>query len=116
MTQYYSDEVKDFIFANENMKPSERQAAKHDAGKPDMSLILPEFEMGVAKVLSFGASKYGRLNYQQGIDEHRLLSAVMRHMNSYRAGQKTDEESGLSHLYHVAATLMMLDFYDRKDK
>ena len=120
--QHYSDETMAFLQLGKNSMDELNTfefketagATKHDGGKPDMDLILPEFEAGLANVLTFGSKKYGRLNYQKGMNKDRLLSAIMRHLNEYRSGQITDSESGLSHLYHIAASLMFLDFYDRK--
>lgn len=120
--QHYSDDTLAFLQLGRNSMDELNTfefkdtsgATKHDADKPDMDLILPEFEMGLATVLTFGAKKYGRLNYQKGMNKDRLLSAIMRHLNEYRSGQITDSESGLSHLYHMTASLMFLDFYDRK--
>lgn len=120
--QHYSDETMAFLQLGKNSMDELNTfefketagATKHDGGKPDMDLILPEFEAGLANVLTFGSKKYGRLNYQKGLVKNRLFSAIMRHLNEYRSGQITDSESGLSHLYHIAASLMFLDFYDRK--
>lgn len=75
---------------------------KFDDGKPLMGLIPPIAELEMAKVLTFGASKYGRENWRH-VDSasDRYLDAMMRHINSYRQGEQNDPESGMSHLAHV---------------
>ena len=75
---------------------------KFDDGKPLMGLIPPIAELEMARVLTFGASKYGRENWRH-VDgaSDRYLDAMMRHINSYRQGEQNDPESGISHLAHV---------------
>lgn len=67
-----------------------------------MRLIPPRAELEMAKVLTFGAEKYGVGNWAhvEGA-ETRYLDAMLRHINSYRQGEQTDQESGLSHLAHA---------------
>lgn len=76
--------------------------------KPPLDLLTLEFQTGAAKALGFGASKYGRHNFKDGIEHSRLIAAALRHLNQYNAGQDNDDESGLSHLCHAAASLNML--------
>jgi len=113
---YYSDEIKDFIFANENRGLLEKMSAetvKHDSGKPDMTLVDPDFMEVVAKVLMFGAKKYDRDNWRKGTKHSRVLAAAYRHLNKILKGEYYDEESGLPHLHHAATNLMFLDYYVR---
>ena len=80
---------------------------KFDQGKPMMSLIDPSFLTGVAQVLTFGANKYGKHNWRNGIHISRLVDAALRHINAFNSGLDLDEESGLEHLYHATCCLMM---------
>ena len=114
MKQYYSDEIKDFIFTKENHKTS-NETVKHDSGKPDMTLVDPDFMEGVAKVLMFGAKKYDRDNWRKGTKHSRVLAAAYRHLNKILKGEYYDEESGLPHLHHAATNLMFLDYYVRNN-
>jgi len=41
-----------------------------------------------------------------------MLAAVMRHMMKFNGGEELDDESGLPHLAHALATLMMV--FDRR--
>lgn len=83
-------------------------AKKFDKEKPDLSLIPKEALDGMAKVLMFGAEKYGRYNWLEGFDWHRLISAPMRHITEFNDGEDLDPESGLLHIYHAMCGLAML--------
>jgi hypothetical protein len=90
---------------------------KDDAGKPRVSLVEPEFILGVAEILTFGAKKYGKNNWQEATedDQERYKDAMMRHMLAYISGECLDPESGLPHLYHVSCNAMFLDYFDGID-
>ncbi len=81
---------------------------KDDQEKPDMDLLSPHAMEKIAQVMTYGKKKYGANNWRGGIAYSRLLAAVMRHINSYRKGEFTDPETGLSHLSHASCGLMML--------
>lgn len=89
---------------------------KHDKGKPMVSLINPKFIEGLAEVMTQGANKYGRDNWQECKEPHRYLDALLRHTLKYWDGEKVDTESGKSHLYHIAFNAMALDYLDNKLK
>jgi hypothetical protein len=83
-------------------------ARKDDDGKPPFDLLDPEFLSGVAAVLAFGATKYGRHNWRCGIACSRLYAALQRHLNAFWAGEDCDPETGLMHLHHAGCCLMFL--------
>lgn len=90
---------------------------KDDHGKPMMSIITPEFRVGLAKVLTFGAVKYTRNNWRSGTNYTRLLDSLHRHLAAFELGEDIDAESGLQHLYHAAANIMFLaTFVENPDK
>lgn len=95
------------------MKKHPKQGVKHDALKPEMDLLPREALVEVAKVLSFGAKKYGRFNWRQGIAWSRVISAAMRHLSAFNEGIDKDEETSLSHLSHAACNLMFLIQYEK---
>ena len=82
---------------------------KYDSGKPRFSLIDPKFMLEFAQVMTMGAEKYGADNWKT-IENAipRYKDALHRHMNAFEQGKMDDEESGLSHLAHVAANAMFL--------
>jgi len=81
---------------------------KHDSDKPRMDLLAPEALVAIAKVLGFGAKKYGDHNWRGGIDHSRLYAAVQRHLNQHWSGETLDDESGEPHLAHAMCGLMMM--------
>ena len=90
---------------------------KDDQEKNRLDLIEPEFIEGVGKVLTFGADKYEPNNWQKVEDaEDRYYAAALRHLIAWRKGEKTDPESGLSHLDHAACNLMFLQHFEREEK
>lgn len=99
-------------------KPSQAVTGrKDDQEKNRLDLIEPEFIEGVGKVLTFGADKYEPNNWQKVEDaENRYYAAALRHLIAWRKGEKTDPESGISHLYHVACNIMFLQHFEREEK
>jgi hypothetical protein len=89
--------------------------------KPIPGAITPEFILGMANVLAFGANKYGRDNWAKCKKNQIYLywDALYRHLEAYRSGIEFDEETGLSHLSHAACNLMFIqhltDKYKRKE-
>lgn len=82
---------------------------KYDSGKPQFSLIDPKFMLEFAQVMTMGAEKYGADNWKTVENAiPRYKDALHRHMNAFEQGKMDDEESGLSHLAHVAANAMFL--------
>lgn len=89
---------------------------KDDGGKPRLSLVEPEYIIGTAKILTFGAEKYGKNNWKtaKGDDVERYNDALLRHLYAYLGGERLDPESGQPHLHHVSCNLMFLDHFDRQ--
>jgi hypothetical protein len=86
---------------------------KFDNGKPDLSLVPHSATSVEAQVFGFGAVKYGRDNYKEGMESHRLVAACLRHIGAWQEGESLDPESGLSHLGHARCCLAMLIELDR---
>jgi hypothetical protein len=82
-----------------------KKGKKFDKSKPDLTLIPKEPLWELAKVLMFGEKKYGRWNWQDGIDIHRLTAAAMRHITQFNDGETNDKESGTCHLLNACANL-----------
>ena len=90
---------------------------KYDNQKPKLALLPAISVVEVGKVFTFGANKYGENNWRGGFKWTRLISACLRHVFAFLRGEDLDEESGLSHIAHAAACLLMLLelYYTRKD-
>jgi hypothetical protein len=84
------------------------QAIKFDQDKLPLHLLSTEAMNQTAAVLAFGAQKYAEHNWREGFAWSRPLSAAMRHITAFNAGEDRDPESGLSHLAHAACCIMFL--------
>lgn len=93
------------------------EGLKYDQDKEPMDLLDPSFLRGTAQVLGFGARKYNRHNWRNGINYSRLIAASLRHLSAINAGEDIDPESGLSHAWHLACCSMFLGWMmeNRKD-
>ena len=78
-------------------------------------LLDPIFTEGVADVLTMGALKYSPDNWKK-VDPTEYKRAIYHHLNEYLKGNKDDDESTMSHLYHLACNAMFLDWFDRQEK
>lgn len=88
------------------------KAIKHDSNKAPLDLLLPDVEDGVARVFGHGARKYERYGYLRGTEWSRYYAAARRHMNDWWGGEDLDiGDSGLHHLDHAIACLMILRVY-----
>lgn len=84
---------------------------KYDADKPPVHLIPPEALLEIAKILAFGAEKYGENNWRKDIDNtsySRTYASIQRHLLAWFAGQDLDPESGESHISHAATQILIL--------
>jgi Domain of unknown function (DUF5664) len=88
---------------------------KFDSGKPPISLIPRVAIEGEARVLGFGADKYGKDNWRKGCEWSRYIDAALRHMHAFAAGEDNDPESGESHLHHARCCLGFLAEYVDKN-
>ena len=62
----------------------------------------------VSKVFGWGARKYAERNWERGLNWSASKAALDRHLALWWAKQETDEESGMSHLAHVAWHALVL--------
>lgn len=90
------------------------QFMKFDSGKLRYGLIPPVAMKGLAEVLTYGAKKYKPNNWQQVDDTSRYVDALYRHLEAWRAGEKVDSESGLSHLKHALTNVSFLIYFEDK--
>ena len=90
------------------------EALKHDTDKLRYDLIPPKALEELAKVYTIGAKKYGDYNWAKGMDWHRVIGAMMRHMETFRQGYSYDAE-GFRHLAAVAWCAFTLMEYERRD-
>lgn len=84
---------------------------KFDKDKEPMELLPPEAFFGAAEAFAIGAGKYGPRNWEKGLKMGRVFGAAMRHLWAWWRGEDRDPESGVNHLHHAAACIMMLQAY-----
>lgn len=90
------------------------EAKKFDIGKPMFTALFTKALASVIRVMTFGATKYGKFNYLSdgGLEPSRLIDAAMRHTMAWWDGELKDPESGESHLAHAICCLGMLLEYE----
>ena len=91
------------------------QGMKFDKNKPDYSLLPFAAVDEVVKVLTYGAAKYDRFNWEK-VEAVRYQAATMRHFSTHMQGEKIDQESGISHLAHAICSLLYLLDFELKGK
>lgn len=90
---------------------------KFDNDKLRWDLLPIDCVEDVVKILTFGAKKYSANNWQNVEDgENRYYAALMRHLAASRMGEKTDPESGLSHLSHAMCNIVFLLWLEKHTK
>ena len=86
--------------------------AKHfDEGKPALQWIPYEPLTDIAKVFEYGAIKYGQHNFKGGMKWSKMVGSILRHTYKFMNGENLDDESGLPHLAHAGACVMMLLYF-----
>ncbi len=113
------DEQNDILLSHpiskkHNIEPT-KEFMKDDKEKPLVSLVEPDFILGIAEIMTQGAIKYEENNWKKCKQPKRYLNALLRHLLEYWRGNKIDKESGKSHLYHIGFNAMALDYFDRKE-
>lgn len=93
------------------------EGRKDDTGKTPYELLPYWYLEGTARVLDFGAEKYGRWNWYKGMAWGRVFGALQRHLwkwwwSTLTGGNGTDPETGMSHLWHAGCCLAFLMEYE----
>jgi hypothetical protein len=96
--------------------PTSPAGRKFDSAKPDPTLLPPRALLSVVRVLTKGAEKYDRDNWQLVPGARtRYLAAALRHVLAYMSGEKIDPELGENHLACAACSLLFLLGFDEGD-
>lgn len=99
----------------QSISGSPKEGVKHDQEKIRLELLPTEALEEVAKVLTFGAKKYGDWNWAQGMSWSRLMGAAMRHLFAFARRESNDPETNLSHMAHLACCAIFLLTYQLKE-
>jgi hypothetical protein len=89
-------------------------ASKHDQRKIPMHLIPPESVFGEAAIFGLGALKYGVYQWTKGTGWSRFFGAALRHLYQWWSRSDVDDESRLSHLYHLRCCVSILIAYQER--
>lgn len=89
----------------------EEKGKKYDSNKLEWDLLPIDALTVIIRVFMFGASKYGKRNWENGMAFSRLYNAAARHMTKWYAGETVDPETGINHLAHSIVSLMMILAY-----
>lgn len=85
------------------------QQVKADAGKLRLTLVPREIIRAIARARMYGLIKYGDKESWRSVSEERYRDALFRHLLLYLDDPDgVDEESGLSHLDHIATNVAFL--------
>ena len=85
------------------------QAAKHDEGKAQVSLVPTKIIYAIARIREYGTEKYGDPENWRQVEPQRYRDAMYRHLLAYIDDPHgIDEESGLPHLWHLACNVAFL--------
>lgn len=83
--------------------------------KPEKYSMIPARPLAeVARVYGLGAEKYARENWRKGYAWSLSFDALLRHIETFRAGTSLDGESGQHHLAHAVFHCMTLMEYDQQ--
>jgi len=85
------------------------QQWKRDEGKPRLDLLPTPALAKTADVFEYGTHKYEPWSWRKHPAEpNRWYASTMRHLFAWVEGEETDPESGLPHLAHATADLLIM--------
>lgn len=89
--------------------PPQNVGRKDDSGKTRWDLIPWDVMASVARVLTFGARRYGDDNWRKVPGaRRRYFAAAMRHIIAWERGEPVDPDTAESHLAHAICCLLFL--------
>ena len=98
-------------------------AIRYDKGKIQYELLPPEWIHALADVMTQGARKYEKRNWEKGMDWSAMIGSAQRHLNKFLAGSRYDGNrfdvsegtTGCHHLAMAAWNLLALMTFDLRD-
>lgn len=78
---------------------------------PDRDDGYKDALVATSRAMELGKVKYGRNNWQIGMQWSRLVDAAMRHLIAFLVGEVTDPESGADHRGHALFCVSALLHY-----
>jgi hypothetical protein len=114
MSDALSNARRDGMIVNTHAVSADSTGTKYDTGKVMLDLVPPSLEEAVGTILTLGAMKYQRRNWEKGLEYSRVVSALKRHLNEFYKGNIMDDESGKPHLWHAACNIAFLIEFESK--
>lgn len=107
--------VNNYVTKDSGERQDFTSGAKRDtqSGKSRYDLIPPGPLKRLADLYARGAEKYGEANWQKGMPTSRMLASLMRHLESYRLGDR--EEDHLAAVVWNAFAIMHFENTDWHD-
>lgn len=88
---------------------------RKDDGKPRVDLLPADAMLYLGQVYAAGARKYTDRNWERGMAYRKMLGPLMRHLFKWMIGERTDPETGLLHMGHVAWNALGLLSYELRN-
>lgn len=110
--------IEDKHYGDDNLPEPEgldevKTTMSFDDGKPDLTMIDPQFLREISLVLAKGARKYERDNWRHGTQHQRRIASALRHIMAWVEGEDIDPELGTPHLANAATNLMFVMYWAR---
>ena len=97
------------IMPLDNITDETNPKDKIGAKKPRLSLVPPSGLVYAALAMANGADKYGPYNFRdKKVQAMIYLEACIRHVLSWQDGEECAQDSGVPHLGHALACLLIL--------
>lgn len=98
----------------EDAQKSSTGSLRFNKGKAQIHQVPSSAITGMAEVLGYGETKYGKYNWAKGNDFSVPFDSAMRHMLKFWDGEDLDDESGFHHLKHALTNLaILLEYYEK---
>lgn len=95
---------------------TELKGLRYNEGKPKWSLVDFDSLIPLVRVLEFGAKKYSKDNWKEGLNKEEILESLMRHLVALFKGEVNDLESGLPHIGHILCNALFYSYYQSKEE
>jgi hypothetical protein len=90
-------------------KAREVERLKLDTEKDRWDLLPIGPVRQIVRVLTYGAKKYAPDNWLKVEEpQRRYYAAALRHLASWKSGERVDPESGFPHLAHAGCCILFL--------
>lgn len=88
-----------------------KEGLRFNEGKLRYDLLPPKALKEMAKIMTYGATKYAPRNWEKGMDWSKCLASLKRHLADFEHCIDNDDESNCLHIAHVAVNAAFLTEY-----